>query len=78
MEPIAALPGVTDVALFGNTLHVVAPDAAEAAVRVRETLEKAGFAVARIEEIPPSLEDLFVSLIEARDREAAPQEEVER
>jgi ABC-2 type transport system ATP-binding protein len=78
MEPIAALPGVTDVALFGNTLHVVAPDAAEAATRVRETLEKAGFTVARIEEIPPSLEDLFVSLIEARDREAAPQAEVKR
>jgi hypothetical protein len=31
-------------------------------------LERAGLAVARIEKILPSLEDVFVSLIEAEDR----------
>jgi ABC-2 type transport system ATP-binding protein len=37
-----------------------------------------GFLVSRIEKIVPSLEDVFVSLIEARDRAEQPQQEVRR
>jgi ABC-2 type transport system ATP-binding protein len=73
---VAGIPGLTDVALFGNTLHAAAKEPAPAAARIRETLGAAGIAVGAVEEIPPSLEDLFVSLIEERDREAAPQAEV--
>jgi ABC-2 type transport system ATP-binding protein len=76
MAVVAGLPGVFDVALFGNALHVVAQDTAAAASAIRAALAQAGIAVSAIEEIAPSLEDLFVSLIEARDREAAPLSEV--
>jgi ABC-2 type transport system ATP-binding protein len=41
-------------------------------------LRTAGRGEARIERITPSLEDVFVSLIEARDRADQPQAEVRR
>jgi ABC-2 type transport system ATP-binding protein len=78
MAIVAGLPGVFDVALFGNGLHVVAQDTAAAASAIRAALAQAGVAVSAVEEIAPSLEDLFVSLIEARDREVAPLSEVAR
>ena len=49
-----------------------------AAARARARLAERGFQVERIERIMPSLEDVFVSLIEARDRAEQPQEEVRR
>ncbi len=76
MAHLEDLPGVKDAALFGRSLHVVADDAGQAAERVREVLTRQGFRVDRIEKIVPSLEDVFVSLIEARDRAEAPQREV--
>jgi ABC-2 type transport system ATP-binding protein len=59
---------VHEAALFGTTLHVVVADAAADAPIVRAALVRAGIRVDRMEEILPSLEDVFVSLIEAEDR----------
>jgi ABC-2 type transport system ATP-binding protein len=70
-------PGVREAALFGKGLHVVAASGPGAIESVRRQLLERGFAVARIEQIAPSLEDVFVSLIEARDRQEAPQSEVQ-
>ena len=42
------------------------------------SLAAAGLAPDRVERIVPSLEDVFVALIEARDRQAPPQAEVTR
>jgi ABC-2 type transport system ATP-binding protein len=73
-RPVEALdclerePEVQEAALFGTTLHVTVADAASAASRVRALLEGAGVRVERIERIAPSLEDVFVSLIESRTR----------
>jgi ABC-2 type transport system ATP-binding protein len=75
---IEATAGVSEAALFGRGLHVVAADADRAAADLRRRLAERGFAVQRIEPIAPSLEDVFVSLIEARDRAAEPQEAVRR
>jgi len=76
MGQIERLDCVQEVALFGRGLHVVTPDAAAAAPVVRRLLEDQGRRVERIERIVPSLEDVFVSLIEARDRAEQPQAEV--
>jgi drug efflux transport system ATP-binding protein len=76
MEEIRAL-GVKEVALFGKSLHVVADDGAAAARLLEASLPPKGFHIERIEKIVPSMEDVFVSLIEARDRAAQPLREVE-
>ena len=74
---ISDIESVKEVALFGNGLHAVAIDGDAAAAAIRERLESRGYSIARIEEITPSLEDVFVSLIEARDRAQRSAGEVE-
>ncbi len=66
----ARAPGVREVAVFGSGLHVIAVDAA-AAGPLRETLAAAGVRVDGIAPIRPTLEDVFVSLVERADRAAA-------
>jgi ABC-2 type transport system ATP-binding protein len=75
---IAKLPTVKEAAMFGKGLHVVATDGEQATAEVRRLLDARGQAIKRIEKITPSLEDVFVSLIEARDRAEQPQAEVRR
>jgi ABC-2 type transport system ATP-binding protein len=53
-----------ETAIFGSLLHAVVDDAESATVRVRVTLESQGIEVRRIEKIMPTLEDVFVTLIE--------------
>jgi ABC-2 type transport system ATP-binding protein len=54
-----------DVALFGNVIHATVDNAAPAIPAIRSALEDAGIAVSDIAVVRPSLEDVFVSLIEA-------------
>jgi ABC-2 type transport system ATP-binding protein len=74
LDALGREPCVREAALFGAAVHVVVRDAAVAAGPVRAALEAAGMAVERCEPIVPSLEDVFVSLIEAEDRAAAARE----
>jgi len=53
---------VRDVAVFGNSLHLVVDSYAAAAPQVRATLEANGVTIHRIAAISPSLEDAFVAL----------------
>jgi ABC-2 type transport system ATP-binding protein len=76
MEEIRSLDGVKEVALFGKNLHVVAGDGDAAARLLEDSLPQKGFPVERIEKIVPSMEDVFVSLIEAHDHEAVSAREV--
>jgi len=78
MGALEGAAGVKETALFGKGLHIVAAAAEAAARSVRGALSSKGFAVERIERIAPSLEDVFVSLIEARDRTEQPQAEVRK
>jgi ABC-2 type transport system ATP-binding protein len=70
LDEVAALPGVREVALYGSGLHAVVASAQAAAPAVRERLAALGLRPERVERIAPSLEDVFVSLIEERDRAA--------
>jgi len=76
MADIERVSGIKEVALFGKGLHVVVQDAATAIAAVGRTLEERAYRIARVEQIVPSLEDVFVSLIETRDRAEKPQSEV--
>jgi ABC-2 type transport system ATP-binding protein len=75
MSEVEAVPGVVEVALFGAGLHAVVEDPALAGT-IRQHLEAQHYDVDRVERIVPSLEDVFVSLIEARDRRDDPRVEV--
>jgi ABC-2 type transport system ATP-binding protein len=78
MLALEQLPSVKEVALFGKGLHAVATDARTAEAEIRRALSDAGFALSRVERIVPTLEDVFVSLIEGRDAAAGAQKEVSR
>ena len=68
LELLAREPAVREAALFGSLLHAVVADAAADAPAVRAALAGGGLRVERIEQIPPSLEDVFVSLVETQAR----------
>ncbi len=76
MTVLDGTAGVQEVALFANGLHVVTAEAETVVPRIRAALELGRFNVERIEKITPSLEDVFVSVIEAHDRAGQPQGEV--
>lgn len=63
---LAASPDVRSQVVFGDRLHVVVRDAERAIPALRADLERAGATVGGIERIPPSLEDVFISMIEER------------
>jgi ABC-2 type transport system ATP-binding protein len=65
---IEQAPGVGEVSLFGDALHVALDDPARRAP-LASRLETAGFAPVTIEAIEPSLEDVFIHVI--RQAEAA-------
>lgn len=76
MVALEGITGVKEVALFGKGLHVVAEDSGAAITSIRKLLGEKGYQVERVEQIVPSMEDVFVSLIEARDRADEPQQSV--
>ena len=75
MEIIEKLPGIKEVALFGKGLHIVAESSKDATELIRRTLQERGHPLERIETINPSMEDVFVSLIESHDLADQPQQE---
>jgi ABC-2 type transport system ATP-binding protein len=71
MRAIEHEEGVLEVAVFGGGLHVVVDGPEASMSRIRARLAAGGIAVRRLEAIEPSLEDVFVALIEAEERKAA-------
>lgn len=68
MEALEGMSGVDDVAVFGSGLHVRVTEA-EAALRdIPAQLANRQIATRRLERIRASMEDVFVSLIEAEER----------
>ncbi|MBJ6726888.1 ABC transporter ATP-binding protein [Geomesophilobacter sediminis] len=67
MGRLESLPGVHHAALFGAGLHLVVENARETIPRVLETIADSA---PRAEQITPSLEDLFVSLLEQKSKVA--------
>jgi len=69
LEALEAEPAARETAVFGDGFHVTVADPADAAA-VRAALERAGCEGVRVEPIRPSLEDVFVALVEAEGRRA--------
>jgi len=71
MQELLKLPEVTSAALFGAGLHAIVNDATSDARTIREQLQKAGIQPVEVEAIAPSLEDVFIALIEAAEQQEA-------
>ena len=71
MRTLEGVEGVLDVAIFGRGLHLMVDDTETTGARVRQVLGAKGIAVQSLERIAPSMEDVFVALIEAEERKAA-------
>ena len=71
MKILEKLAGVSDVAVFGGGLHVTVADGEQAIPQIRFALEQAGITVTVLEPIQPSMEDVFVAMIESEERKAA-------
>lgn len=67
LELLQAGPGILDAAVFGSAIHAVVSDAKGAIGAVRDFLRLQGMSVGRVEPIPATLEDVFVSLTAARE-----------
>lgn len=63
LAAVSELPGVTDVALYGRSVHVLTQDPETVRRLAEQELCGKGMEVAGIREVPPTLEDVFVSLI---------------
>jgi ABC-2 type transport system ATP-binding protein len=66
IDALEQTPGIEEVALHGNRLHLTVTDPAEAERRIREVGKRLNLGVTSIREITPSLEDVFVSVITRR------------
>jgi ABC-2 type transport system ATP-binding protein len=61
----AKVPGVRDVAVFGNALHVLVDNAEQTAAAVCASLAEHGMQGAHARPIAPTMEDMFVHLVRA-------------
>lgn len=61
------IPGVIDAAFYGTLLHVIL-ESESFIDRIKEVLLENGITVSRIERVLPSLEDVFISMVDAENR----------
>jgi ABC-2 type transport system ATP-binding protein len=71
MAALEGQPGILDLAVFGGGLHVKVEDPGAVIPAIYTTLEKAGIHVMTLDSIKPSMEDVFVSLIEKEEEKKA-------
>ncbi|MDD4859996.1 MAG: ATP-binding cassette domain-containing protein [Dehalococcoidales bacterium] len=66
---LAAEPRYRQVSLFGSTIHINVTDAKSASHEIKTLMENHNVAVSGISQIPFTLEDVFISLVEAHERQ---------
>jgi len=71
MTALEGKKGILDVAVFGGGLHIKVESAAEAIPEIWAALHAAGIEVKTLDSIVPSMEDVFVSLIEKEEKAVA-------
>jgi len=71
MRALEHAPGILDVAVFGGGLHVSISELNSGMEAIRSLLAAQHIEIRRFEKIQPSLEDVFVSLIEAEEKKTA-------
>jgi ABC-2 type transport system ATP-binding protein len=69
MAGLDALPGVEKTSLFGTAVHAILRNPTVSAAAIRHALEGAGVAVTRVDAVAPSLEDVFLDVVDRAERE---------
>ena len=69
LQALRGAEGVVDVAVFGRALHVSVLDPVATTERIHAILAECGVEVRRLEGIEPSMEDVFVAVIEQEERQ---------
>lgn len=67
LEKIKQLPGIRETALFGINMHAIVENGEKAIENIKTLLVKEGVSDYKVAKILPSLEDVFVTLIERTD-----------
>jgi ABC-2 type transport system ATP-binding protein len=68
MRLLDEMPDVEKTSLFGTAVHAVLPRAADHA-RLGERLRSAGLVIDQVSRVEPSLEDVFLDVVERAERE---------
>jgi len=68
MRALDAMPEVEKTSLFGTAVHAVLRGAGTAAGELTRRLQAAAIPVDGIDEVPPSLEDVFLDVVERAER----------
>ncbi|HEX9829731.1 MAG TPA: DUF4162 domain-containing protein, partial [Bacteroidota bacterium] len=71
MELLQEQNWVTETSIFGSSFHVSTADITNAKIRIQGVLDGKSLAVRRLEQITPSLEDVFIHLIADEDKRTA-------
>ncbi len=71
MAALEKKTGILDIAVFGGGLHVKVDDPGHRIPEIYKMLEGAGIHVLTLDSIMPSMEDVFVSLIEKEEEKKA-------
>jgi ABC-2 type transport system ATP-binding protein len=71
MKALEYMPCIEEVAVFGGGLHVSVDELDAGIAIIRSRLDAEGIEIRRLEKIQPSLEDVFVALIEAEEKKIA-------
>jgi drug efflux transport system ATP-binding protein len=65
VEALQGQPGIIEAAMFGRTIHVTVQDVHHTRASIPALFKSSGITIESIEEITPSLEDVFVFLVRA-------------
>jgi ABC-2 type transport system ATP-binding protein len=71
MSLIEKEPWAIETSVFGTNLHVTVPDEPSARQHIRDILAAQGMELTKIERITPSLEDVFIYLLDQEAKKAA-------
>ena len=64
VEALKRMPGVSEAAMFGRKVHAVVPGEKGGTDAIRRQLETEGVPFTSVKPVSPSLEDVFVALIQ--------------
>jgi ABC-2 type transport system ATP-binding protein len=65
-EVVRPLPGVLEVQVYGDVLHIFVADAGTGLPAIRAALDRAGVPITEIRRATPHVEEAFISLIRSR------------